>query len=108
MTQLQLFSSPELIDQPTTHRHPHPNSLLTYRTAVEPHLTERQQQVLTGAQRFPNGFTHEQLCDALPGLTESSVRGRCADLVKAGLIYDTLTKALTRAGNPTTVWKVAT
>lgn len=89
MLQLEMFT-----DAPPRH----PNSLKAYERLP---LSVIQSEVLEAAGKLGE-FTHAELCAAVSWRGESSVRGRCSELVGQGLIEDT-----GKAGNDTTVWRVS-
>jgi hypothetical protein len=81
---------------------PNANSIAAYRALP---LSEMQQAVLHVAFDFKAGFTHDELIAAMPHYKPSSVRGRCAELVKLGSIVKVGRRELEN-GNHSTVWKV--
>lgn len=50
----------------------------------------------------PHGATRDELCEAL-GLSSGSVCPRCVELLKAGQIYETVERRMTRSGRTAVV-----
>lgn len=82
---------------------PHSETSKEAAAQIAPILNPLQQKVLDCLQRWPEGLTDEQLCDAL-GMNPSTCRPRRIELVSQKLVRDSERKRKTRSGRSAVIW----